>query len=805
MRKRRQTILLLAVTCAACARPTPPVAARLVDQYRPDMVEGRAAESPPRPRTEWRFDGPSDMKPPTRGWEAGPGAADVTVKDGLLSGRATDDLPLLHLERKTGLDDRDTLHEVHVRLRVSDGSELALAYRDSEQVDMAEVVKLARELPWRLKTPILPGEMKTYVLDARTPGPPTSADIRHVFLRPTNVKDARFEIESIRFVFRKEHLGEVPSGVSWQGLSGIYRETLVSRSPETIRMSLKVPARPWLDLGVGTVEDGPVTFRVAVRPAGRGTDETLLEHTVTKPQRWEEAPVDLERFAGQDVTLSLTLASGQPGALGFWGAPAVRDRWRVSRSREGKAGRTPQGVILIWADTLRRDHLGIYGYARDTSPVLDGLARAGVLFRDCVSQGSWTKVSTPSLLTSLYPTSHTIKEFADRVPSAARTLAEVYRESGAATLSMSSILFTGRFTNLHQGFETVHEDRSLSDQNSSKTAREYVDRLLPWLDAHRDDPFFVFLHVSDPHDPYKPYAPYDTLFADGSRAEEHERQAKEARKFIRDPLLKLFGMPSFVELEDAKLDPRRYAAHDRDWYDGSIRAMDVEIGRLLERLRTLGLDARTLVAFIGDHGEEFLEHGRMFHGQSTYGELVGVPLILWGPSALPRGRIVEQTVETIDVMPTLLAISGLPLPHQAQGRSLLPLLATGSRRDVARADDAAWNRRPAISEKAKAIDPGAPPPRDTESYAIVSEGWKLIHNVERKAGDPEFELYNHAVDPLDQTDLSAEQPERVERLARELAAWRAHATAARLKPDAEGAQAMSKEDLERLRSLGYIQ
>lgn len=297
--KGRLTILLMMLMCAACARPTPPVAARLVDQYRPEMVEGRAAESPPRPRTEWRFDGPADAKAPTHGWEAGPGAAELAVKDGVLVGRATDDMPLLHLERKSGLDDRDTLHAVHVRLRVSEGTQLALAYRDAEKVDLAEDAKRAREMPWRLNTPILPGEMRTYILDARAlPGPPASSDLRHLLLRPTNAKGARFEIESVRLVFRKEHLAEVPSGVSWQGLSGIYRETVVSRSPETLKVSMKLPARPWLDLGVGTVEDGPAKFRVTVRAAGHKEEQTLLERTVTKPQRWEDALVDLAPLRG---------------------------------------------------------------------------------------------------------------------------------------------------------------------------------------------------------------------------------------------------------------------------------------------------------------------------------------------------------------------------------------------------------------------------------------------------------------------------------------------------------------------------
>jgi arylsulfatase A-like enzyme len=749
----------------------------------------------------------------TRGWEAGPGAADLFLREGRLVGRATDDLPILHLERTSGLEDKDLLHEVEIRLRASAGNELAFTYRDTEKVDLDDVAKRARQLPWRLTCPIIPGaEARTYVLDARRlPAPPSSADIRHLLLRPTNARGARFEIESVRLVFRREHLAAVPSGRGWQGLSGIYRETLVSRSPETIRVSLRLPARPRLELALGTVDDGPVTFRVGLRRPHRGREDTLLERTVTTPQRWEDATLDLSLFAGEEVSLSFSLAAEAKGILGLWGAPTVRSLGARPPAVAVRrlASPPPQGVILIWADTLRRDHLSVYGYGRPTSPILDGMAAEGTLFRDCVGQATWTKVATPSLMTSLYPTSHGVKEFSDRLPSAAQTIAEVYREAGYATLSFSSIIFTGRFTNLHKGFEVLHEDSSLPDKESSKTAREYVDRLLPWLEAHRDVPFFVFLHVSDPHDPYRPYPPYDSLWADPGWRGEHERQGKEVRKFIADPLLKLFGMATWAELETAKLDPRVWASRDRDWYDGSIRGMDAEIGRLRQRLRTLGLAEKTLLVFTGDHGEEFLEHGRTFHGQSAYGELTGVPLILWGPGRVPAGRVVGETVRTIDIMPTLLEISRLPIPAPAQGESLLSFFnfketfGGGGRR----ADGGLLPGRgiPAVSEKASTVDAGGPPPRDTESFAIVSDGWKLIHNTKRHSGDPEFELYRHDQDPLDQTDLSAERPELVVRLARDLRAWQARAAGARLKPDEATAQTMSKEDLERLRSLGYIQ
>ena len=126
------------------------------------------------------------------------------------------------------------------------------------------------------------------------------------------------------------------------------------------------------------------------------------------------------------------------------------------------------------ADTLRSDHLDAYGYARQTAPTLTAMASRGALFSHCVTQATWTKVAAPTLMTSLYPSTHGVADFSDRLSASARTLAESYREAGAATLSLCSIPFTGKFTNLHQGFEELHEDTSLSDQDSSKTAREYV-------------------------------------------------------------------------------------------------------------------------------------------------------------------------------------------------------------------------------------------------------------------------------------------------------------------------------------------
>jgi arylsulfatase A-like enzyme len=325
-------------------------------------------------------------------------------------------------------------------------------------------------------------------------------------------------------------------------------------------------------------------------------------------------------------------------------------------------------------------------------------------------------------------------------------------------------------------------------------------------------PFFMFLHVLDPHDPFEPRPPYDSMWADPSRKEAHEKDLEKIRKGIEDPLLQAFGMPTRAEIAKAGVSPEAYVAHDEGWYDGSIRGMDAEIARLLERLRQLGLEDKVQVVFIGDHGEEFIEHGRMFHGQSVYGELTGVPLIFYRPGVIPAGVKIKETVRTIDVMPTLLDLSGLPIPKRAQGQSLVPLFAAardaqskGSSASIADAAKAlGWKPEPAVSEKAKCESNGGPPPRNTESYGIVSDGWKLVHNVQRGAGAAEFELYQHDSDPLDLKDVAAQHPDVVARLNSQLNAWRKRVEAAKL-PKGGSAEGVSSKDLDQLRSLGYIQ
>ncbi len=163
-------------------------------------------------------------------------------------------------------------------------------------------------------------------------------------------------------------------------------------------------------------------------------------------------------------------------------------------------------------------------------------------------------------------------------------------------------------------------------------------------------------------------------------------------------------------------------------------------------------------------------------------------------------------------MPTLLDLSGLAIPKRAEGQSLVPLLAAvrnaqggaSAQAEEAAAQALGWKAEPAVTEKAKTASNGGPGPRDTESYGIVFRGWKLIHNVQHGPVAPDFELYRHSEDPLDKKDVAAQNPEVVARLRAQLAAWRKSVEANKL-PRADSQEGISARDLDRLRSLGYVQ
>ena len=491
-------VIVSALFLASCGAPEP-IAINLVDRFTEATLAGTVEIEVPE-RTEWRFDDDGTIPVPekdgeTFGWTVFNDVDGLEVRDGMLAG-TTGELPVLMAELPDTLDENDFIYAIELRMRVGEGARLNIRFNNSEELeeDKAGIVRGMRNYPEApLTTELAPGDdFNDYILTNVARSFPV-ARARRIMIQPTDVEGAEFAIESVRITTLREHLLSVASGPGWQGLGEIYRETIVSRSPETILFDIAVPDRPWLEISYGTIEHGPVTFLVDI-----DRDTRLMERTVTTPRRWESLRIDLDPYAGHTVTLSLSLRAEQPGVLGYWGTPVIRSSNPLADAGEGPEARRaladggrrrPQGVVLLIADTLRSDHLDSWGYQRSTAPFLAQLASEGTRFADNISQGTWTKVSVPSILSSLYPTSLGIVGPPDRVPSSVTILPEVFNDAGYATLSTSSVWFSGRGSNLHQGVEVLHERASVPDlgHSYSKTARTFVDRLLPWLEEHREE------------------------------------------------------------------------------------------------------------------------------------------------------------------------------------------------------------------------------------------------------------------------------------------------------------------------------
>jgi arylsulfatase A-like enzyme len=811
-------------------RPSEASAVRLSDVYTADMLAD-PAEVVETERSEWRLAAlGADGSGEPAGWSfrAPVGIDRATVGDGGLAGTVAMPRPVVVLEAPSPLGDGDRLHAIEVRMKVSDGRSLQVTALGAPGPGMppAEAFAAPDGPPFALSTPLLPGdETATYRIELANTmilGPLARSAPTRVVLRPSDVPGATFELDSVRLVFHREHLAGVPSGLGWHGLGEVWRETLVSRPGERLVLPVTVPReRPVLDLALGSPTDEPIGFRIGLRPAGVGGDEggeggdlrTILRRTVTRADRWEQDRVDLAPWAGRGVELVLEIESEAAGAVGLWGSPAVRGRREpravrtasaASAASAGSRRTRPQGVILVIVDTLRRDHLDAWGYERQTAPVLSGLAGDGVRFADAIAQCTWTKVSVPSILSSLYPTAHGVVDLSDRLPAAADTLAESFRQAGYATMATSAWPFTGQMTNLHQGVELLYEGGSVElppGASRTKTTRWFTDRVLEFVEHHRDEPFFVTLHTGDPHSPYRPFDRYAGLWSEPGADAWHAETLERARPHIEDPFFRNFELPTADDLDRAGIPLDEWRDHEVAWYDGSIRGVDTEIGRLLDRLEHLGLTDDVVVAVVADHGEEFFEQGMNWHGTNLYGPQTDVPFILWGPGFLPAGVTVDEPVGLIDVAPTLLSLARLPIPASAQGRDLLPLVAATAAGEAPSARG--FRVEPVFAERTtEGIERGFPRGALPTSWAVVTSDWRLIRNPGAPEGAPEVELYDRRTDPLSLTDVAAEHPEVVERLAQTLAGWRAWVDDHKLEADASGQ--VSAEELERLRSLGYL-
>ncbi|MBI3244884.1 MAG: tetratricopeptide repeat protein [Deltaproteobacteria bacterium] len=354
---------------------------------------------------------------------------------------------------------------------------------------------------------------------------------------------------------------------------------------------------------------------------------------------------------------------------------------------------TPPNVVVFTLDTTRADHLGAYGYPDIQTPTIDGLAKAGVLFRRAITAAPITLPSHSSIMTGLYPPAHGVRDngtFA--LAPEVTTLAEVLHTDGYATGAfVGAAVLEGRY-GLAQGFDVYNEDFSQGRRRplfmyAERPCGQVVSAALAWMEQKKSSPFFAWLHFYDPHAGYDPPEPWATQY-------------------------------------------------DKRPYDGEIAYADHCIGTVMEALRNWGVENDTVVVITADHGESLGEHGEKTHGLFIYDATVHVPLIFHAPGRLPAARSVDAVVSTVDIFPTLLTLLGKSLPAAVDGKSLLPLMR-GRREQESRTAYSetllpkyhyGWAELKSVTTHAwKLID--AP---QSELYDLVQDPRELINVYERE-------------------------------------------------------------------------
>jgi len=298
-------------------------------------------------------------------------------------------------------------------------------------------------------------------------------------------------------------------------------------------------------------------------------------------------------------------------------------------------------VVLILIDTLSADHLGCYGYTRETSPAIDSLAASGIVFEHCQAQGPWTLPGMASIFTGLTERSHGCSYyngFSHGLDPEVPTITSVLKDNGYSTAALVNVGYLGEPFGITRG-----NDYFWINEDGSDNADVTVDSLLSYFE-HTDpgEPFFVTIHFFDAHLPYEPPAPWDTLF-----------QLSGTSGGTEWPAMEYCSNQAVIQ-------------HMTAMYDSEIRWTDSQLSRLFAGLRQTGRADNTLFILVADHGEEFMEHGDWGHAHNLYQQALHVPLIMSGPGIEP-GSSVSRNVGQYDILPTLLTYLNIPVPDHVEG------------------------------------------------------------------------------------------------------------------------------------------
>ncbi|MGA1863873.1 MAG: sulfatase-like hydrolase/transferase, partial [bacterium] len=400
-------------------------------------------------------------------------------------------------------------------------------------------------------------------------------------------------------------------------------------------------------------------------------------------------------------------------------------------------------IILITIDTLRADHLACYGYDSIKTPHLDGLAKDGVLFSNAYSVSPLTFPSHTSIMTSQYPIQHGVQNNGTFIlQDSANTLAEILKKRNYKTGAIVSSYVLAAHFGMNQGFDYYDDyffEKKGDVQDHTQNERiggKVTDIAKKWLQKNHKKPFFLWAHYFDPHSLYSPPSPFDNIYK--------ERP-----------------------------------------YDGEIAYTDQCLGALLEEIEKLSLSKNTCIIIVGDHGEGLWDHNEQTHGLFIYNTTLHVPLIISCPGNFQKNGKVASLVKTIDIMPTILELTGIETEGSLiQGSSLVHFLK-GDDKEM-KIDLYCESQYPKLNLNWAPLE-----------GILTSEGWKFIYA-------PKPELYNLKEDPKELKNLFSIDPQMAKSLHERFLSLKKDLTEKAQAVEDAKSVALSNETRERLRSLGYI-
>ena len=431
---------------------------------------------------------------------------------------------------------------------------------------------------------------------------------------------------------------------------------------------------------------------------------------------------------------------------GIWRTP--RKTWSLSDSTE--ASRMPatldpgatdgdeiHRVILISIDTLRADHLGCYGYSRNTSPNIDALATQSVLFNHAVAPVPITLPSHCSMLTGATPLHHKVHDNVGfQLADSSTTLAEILKDNGFITGAIIGAFPLDSQFGLAQGFDTYNDHIMPPPGGPLERKAQEVTRLANiWLDTHRQDKFFLFLHYYDPHGFYLPH-------------------------------------------DDFRFTSWLPVPSEKDKYDGEIAYTDYYVGRVIDKLKEIGLYDSTLIVLVGDHGESLGEYGEKTHMFFIYHSSLHVPLIFKLPGLSETIRV-DDVVGIVDIVPTICRLLDIDPAVEFQGWDLSPYFRP---------------ELPAAADRAVYSESFVPTKYDAQSLlALTTNRYKYIHTTRP-------ELYDLLENPRETRNIIADHPD----LAAGLHDRLMHILGAAAPSDQASTIQLDKASLQRLAALGYV-